>query len=224
MTVCYLTGAIGTPIHELSHALFCLIFAHKITEIKLFQINSADGTLGYVNHSYNKKNIYQRVGNFFIGIAPIIVITALLGLIAWALMPNVIYKMSAQIGAVSLSNGFEFVFGAYFGAMGIFFEAITDYHWWLFILIGSCFALHMNLSKEDINGALVGLIFVLAIFLIADIILFIIGIPVLNGFTRIILRGGVFLSVFLSISLIVNLVLLGISFIYRAVARRIGRR
>ena len=37
--VCYITGFIGTPIHELSHALFCLIFGHKILEIKLFQIS-----------------------------------------------------------------------------------------------------------------------------------------------------------------------------------------
>ena len=42
--VCYITGAIGTPLHECAHALFCVIFGHKITAIKLFQINSDDGT------------------------------------------------------------------------------------------------------------------------------------------------------------------------------------
>ncbi|MDR3490768.1 MAG: hypothetical protein P4M12_01845 [Gammaproteobacteria bacterium] len=45
------TAWLGTPIHELGHALMCLIFAHKIKDIKLLTLNQADGTLGYVSHS-----------------------------------------------------------------------------------------------------------------------------------------------------------------------------
>ena len=60
----------GVMVHEIGHALFCVIFRHKIVEMKLFSPEE-DGTLGYVNHSYNPNSFYQRIGNFFIGTGPI---------------------------------------------------------------------------------------------------------------------------------------------------------
>ena len=219
--VCYVTGALGTPVHELSHALFCLIFAHKIDEIQLFQINSEDGTLGYVSHSYNPKNIYQRIGNFFIGIAPIVVISGLLFLVAWLLMPNTVRIMVARISHISMRGGIGNVFTSYFSAMGAFFQAVTNYRWWIFILVGAFFALHMTLSGADIKGALSGLLLVVALFLIADVVLGLIGTDVLDAFTRAILIGGLFLSVILSVSLVINVILLLVSLLYRAIASKV---
>src|SRR6185437_12024785 len=71
----------GVAIHELGHAFFCLIFRHKIVKMKLFSPQS-DGTLGYVQHSYNPASTYQKFGNFFIGTGPIWFGTLLVYLIA----------------------------------------------------------------------------------------------------------------------------------------------
>ena len=62
---------LGVAVHEISHAIFVVIFGHKLHKIVLFS-PKPDGTLGYVEHSYNKKNIYQNIGNFFIGLGPVI--------------------------------------------------------------------------------------------------------------------------------------------------------
>lgn len=219
MTVCYMTGFIGTPIHELSHALFCLIFGHKIVEIKLFQIGAADGTLGYVNHTYNKRNIYQRVGNFFIGIAPILVISALLFLLAWLLMPSMIAQMTASIQGISVSEGIGSVLSKLFHAVGTFFTYAVTWQWWVFIGLGMFLALHMTLSGADIKGALSGLIFVLLLFLLIDIILGLISGEILDVFTQWVMSVSGYLICFLGVSFLIVLLALLLSFLFSALRR-----
>ena len=61
---------IGCPVHEVSHALACVVFRHKINKIELFS-PKPDGQLGCVVHSYNPSNRYQKMGLVFIGLAPL---------------------------------------------------------------------------------------------------------------------------------------------------------
>ena len=96
-------------------------FGHKVTEIKLFQINSADGTLGYVNHSYNPKNIYHKIGNFFIGVAPIIVISAVLYLLAWWLLPGFVAEISGSFNISDFVTDIGNVFTSLFNVLQSFF-------------------------------------------------------------------------------------------------------
>ena len=63
---------IGTVIHELSHALFCIIFRHKILEMEVLSYDPGSKSLGHVSHSWNRRSLYQVIGNFPIGIAPLI--------------------------------------------------------------------------------------------------------------------------------------------------------
>ena len=218
-TVCYITGIIGTPLHECAHALFCLIFGHRIEEIKLFEIGSDDGTLGYVRHSYNRRNFYQRIGNFFIGVAPIVVISAVLFLIAWLLMPEFVAEISTSFAFDDFAANFGNVFKSSGVAIVAFFSRIVTWQWWVFVIVGMFLALHMTLSKADINGAASGLLFVLAVFLVVDTVLGIIGGSVISGFTRVVTAvGGYMLCIFV-LALAISVIAVIISFVFRAVRR-----
>jgi len=65
------TGWLGTPIHELSHVAMCIVFRHRIDDVALFEPDLESGRLGYVRHSFKKANWFERVGNVFIGLAPL---------------------------------------------------------------------------------------------------------------------------------------------------------
>lgn len=70
-----ITGIVGVPIHELSHYIACKIFMHKVESVELFRASKSksDGVWGRVVHSREKGNIYKMIGDFFIGVAPVII-------------------------------------------------------------------------------------------------------------------------------------------------------
>jgi len=82
------TAWIGTPIHELGHLLMCRLFKHEIIKFKLLDLKDPDGILGYVNHEWDRKSLYQNIGNFFIGMGPIFSGTAVLILGIYIFLPN----------------------------------------------------------------------------------------------------------------------------------------
>lgn len=217
--VCYVSGFIGTPIHESAHALMCLFFGHKIEEIKFFQINSSDGTLGYVRHSYNPKNVWQRLGNLFIGVAPILVGAGLLCLLLYLLLPDMF------AGAVDTLTNID-IGGNPVGAVKAIGKALVDmfryadrWQWWVFLLSGSLIALHMTLSDADTKGALSGVIFFFLIFFAIDVVLVLINPALLSGFTAAIMVFGNFMIFFLCVFLFIALVLMVLAKVFAKILR-----
>jgi hypothetical protein len=163
----YVFAWLGTAIHELGHAVFALIFGHKIHAVRLFSPDPVNGTLGYVKHSYNKNSIYQNIGNFFIGIGPII-----LGAVCIYLISLILYgKLAIRFNTIfdfSILNSFDAVFII---LLSVFTDTKTfisdtlvgsNSAWWkTCIMIYFIFSAgtSVSLSFSDIRTARKGLIF-----------------------------------------------------------------
>ena len=187
-TELYITGWIGTPIHELSHALFCIIFNHKISDIKLFTTKS--DTIGYVLHSYDSRSWYQQIGNFFIGVGPIImgtlIVYFLFLLLAPELKENIFsVKIDYDKSAGILNMIYSGISNIFISILNIFSNIIKNIMvsqsyknigFWIFIYLSISIASHMELSPADISHAWKGMLVIFAVSLIFNTLLFIIKI------------------------------------------------
>ena len=161
-----LFGWLGTIVHELGHAIFCIIFGHKITDMKLFSPDPETGTLGYIKQSYNRTNIYQLVGNFFIGIGPILLGTAVVFILTYCLLGFNPLNTSSYFNLASSQlnswDTFRDVFQSLWNSSGhLFLEIFSWQHlssWQLYAFIYLVFAIgsSITLSPPDIKAALGG--------------------------------------------------------------------
>ena len=226
------TGIVGTPIHELSHALMCLIFGHKIVEMKLYQPDSDDGTLGYVQHSYNKKNLYHQIGNFFIGIAPILCGSGVLLLLMYLLIPDTCSDVMMELRYIDVSYGLldPSTYGAYLSVFWEFISAIFspdnlgDIRWWIYIVLAIMISGHMELSPADIKGSAVGLVFLSTLLLVVDAILYLISLAALESVTAAMASFSVSIVSFLAISVVFSLLSLVIALAVTGIVRLVIRR
>ena len=146
----YITAP-GVMIHELSHAFFCIVFRHKVVEMKLFSPEE-DGTLGYVNHRYNPESRFHRIGNFFIGTGPVWGGIFMLWLITLLLLPG---RM------LNFDHG---VVDSFFNFLGHIFSVNFWSRWqsylWLYLIL--TISSHITLSQPDLAGAKEGAITLIA--------------------------------------------------------------
>lgn len=161
------TGWIGVPIHELSHAAMCIIFGHKVLELVLYNPDPITGCLGYVRHSKLKDSIYQTVGEFFIGVAPLIGGSICMYFLLIYFLPN----FESVFSAVKGKEGFILSDANFLEKIKTFLLISKDtfYHifvksnmlsWKFWILLYGIVAIgaHVGPSKPDIEGATEGFI------------------------------------------------------------------
>ena len=185
-----LSSYIGTPIHELGHAIMCLIFAHQITDIAFYNNNDEDRTLGYVKHTYNSKNFYQQVGNFFIGLGPIfsgfLVIT--LVLVLFFREPTLVFFDTSFQSVVNgeplwniILNSFKLIPILIFSKTHIALKILA-------LIIILSVSLHVNLSLQDIKSSFLGFMFYVVLALAFSAITFFIGTDLCNFILKYLLK------------------------------------
>lgn len=154
----YVTSVIGTPIHELGHAIMCFPFGHKITEMKLLlPPNHPSGTLGYVSHSYNKRNPWARLGNLFIGLGPIFSGLGVILLSLFLCFPDAWSDYLTATESLTASSALPTLMESALSLLLALPAGFEREDWWI-PLIGIIVILfvsqHVTLSAADIKGSL----------------------------------------------------------------------
>lgn len=219
-----LTGWMGTVVHEGSHYLMCLLFGHRVTEVKWFRpiAGQTDGVLGYVSHTYRRGSWYQTAGNFFIGIAPMIGGTLVMILLLRWLLPSTYLQVKQTFQFEGYQQGVaELKFGGLIQQLLkdlgkvlklIFFNRdLFSWRYVLFLISVYSISTHMALSPADLKGSLSGLIVIVGLVFGVTLLMALFGLKV-GRLAQVLVSYNVFIFLFLSIGLAFSLVTLGLSF------------
>ncbi len=156
--VVYLSSVIGTPIHELGHAMMCPLFAHRITKMRLLlPPKHPSGTLGYVSHSYNSKNPWAILGNLFIGLGPVFSGMGVMVLVLLLCFPTQwqSYTEAVAVLPADVTSVWQ-IFSAILSLLGSMPMAFGE-SWWrplIGIIVILSVSQHITLSGADIKSSL----------------------------------------------------------------------
>jgi len=210
-----ITACIGTPIHELGHLLMCYVFRHKITKFKLFSRKAKDGILGYVNHGWNPKSLYQNIGNFFIGMGPIFSGTAALIFGMHLLLPDSFARVAdyltlepAQSDQYILTKIFALTAGIFESIFSV--ENLISLNFWIYFALAIAISSHIALSKEDLKGAGRGLITIFSFILLVNLVALVLNTD-FSGLFADILALNIYLLAFSMISIVFSSIRLVLS-------------
>lgn len=163
------TAWIGTPIHEFGHIVFAKLFRHKLEHVAIFQPNKETGGLGHVEHSYNKRSIYQQIGNFFVGAAPLLFGGIFIYLLLVFLVPaggDVIAALTQATTLTELPLQLVKALTTLFSA-----DNLTRWDFWLFLYVSFAIVSHMGPSKPDQKGMWKGFGWIVLIVFLLNILL-----------------------------------------------------
>ena len=174
----WLFACIGTPVHEISHAIVAIIFGFQIIEFRPLILDPNSSTLGYVTYAYDRTSLFQQTGHFFVGIAPIVFQLVIIYGLYRLLIPHKTKGKKLE------------------------WAKILRPHTLLFVYLVMQITLHMRLSQADLEGALMGIPILIGLLFIISLI----WPRFLEALNEQILKlAGITLSLSLAVHLIIRL-------------------
>jgi len=150
---------IGTPIHELSHAIVAFLTGHRIEELALFRPNPLTGELGHLKHSWNDRNPFQKfIGNPLIAIAPFFGGALILYFLTKLLMPQLIIGNTLPaLSSNLLGDFYQFetyivtLFDGTVSMLRMFFKwrNLLSIKFYIYVLLVLGISLHLAPSRQD---------------------------------------------------------------------------
>lgn len=171
------TAWFGTPIHEIGHVVFAKLFRHKVTHIALFEPNPNTGGLGHVEHQFQPYSLYQRVGNFFIGAAPMIFGSIVLVTMLYIFVPNA-KEIFASIfhEKYTLPILFSSVKNFFLGLFAL--ENIKTSIFYAFLYLSFCIASHIAPSGQDLKNMWGGFTWMIVLLIIVNAVPVFLGVNI----------------------------------------------
>ncbi|MCC7507793.1 MAG: M50 family metallopeptidase [Planctomycetes bacterium] len=156
----------GVAVHELSHALACLLMGAKVHSMVLFR---ADGS-GEVRHGPPK---VKYIGDMVIALSPLAGGTACLLLLGWLLRaPINFYTVRTNAVQPDQMRFLLDLLGLVWDDLGLFVQASswTDWRTYVFLYFAMCFTLTMAPSRQDLKNGAAGILILCGIALIGHLI------------------------------------------------------
>lgn len=215
------TGVIGTAVHEVGHLIMCLIFHHKVSDFQLFNFKGYkhEETLGYVSHRYNDRSLYEKAGNFFIGIGPMISGTLFIICSFKLLLPSVYESINinsyfTHLSSINIENTIFLLFSLSENLLISIFSInnLNSINFYIFIYLMFCVSSHISLSKKDFENSSIGILSLFLIFFTICLISIFLNLN-LSYLLLIFMNMIICVIFFLSIGLVFSLISLFISYI-----------
>ena len=181
--------------------MICKLFRHKITSISLFEPNKETGGLGHVSHQSSKYSLYQKIGNFFIGAAPMIFGSIVLVIMLYFLVPNgkeaflpLTREQSTPLGfLISMKTTLTTLFA---------WVNIQAWNFWIFLYLSFCLASHIAPSKADRKGMWKGLVWLVFLLILVNILTLSLKVDITGYVLKINVYLGILTAVFIYTTII----------------------